>query len=217
MLRIIAINLDRRSDRWVALRETFHAQGLNPDVVRRLPAVEDAGFGALGCAKSHLQALSDFLTRDDAPFCLVLEDDFELLRPWAEFVATFNRLAEERVDWDALLLMGTAVLAGPPRAPGVARLLEAQSAAAYLVGRRYAATVLGCFADSVPQMESLRGLGPSHPLNLRLAVDQAWKVLQRRDRWYIFSPAFGRQRPSFSDIEQREVDYQSMTYGLAAA
>jgi hypothetical protein len=51
----------------------------------------------------------------------------------------------------------------------------------------------------------------------RFAIDQAWKALQRRDRWYIFSPAFGRQRPSFSDIEQRDVDYDAMTYGLAAA
>ncbi len=217
MLKIYAINLDKRSDRWDALRASCLAQGLNPAAVQRLPAVEDASFGALGCAKSHVAALSHFLTHDSAPFCLVLEDDFELLRPWGEFVATFNQLATERVDWDALLLMGTAVVAPPPQAPGVARLLEAQSAAAYLVSRRYAATVLACFAECIPQMEALRGLGPRHPLLGRLAIDQAWKTLQRRDRWYIFSPAFGRQRPSFSDIEQRDVDYGAMTYGLAAA
>lgn len=217
MLKIYAINLDKRSDRWADLQASSLAQGLNPAAIQRLPAVADPEFGALGCAKSHVAALSNFLTHDTAPYCLVLEDDFELVRPWGEFVAAFNALAEERVDWDALLLMGTAVLAPPPRAPGVARLLEAQSAAAYLVSRRYAPAVLACFADCIPQMEALRGLQPRAAVTARFAIDQAWKTLQRRDRWYIFSPAFGRQRPSFSDIEQRDVNYDAMTYGLQAA
>lgn len=217
MLKIYAINLDKRADRWDALRESSERQGLNPAAIQRLPAIEDAEFGALGCAKSHVAALSHFLVHESAPYCLVLEDDFELVRPWGEFVATFNRLAEERVDWDALLLMGTAVLAPPPRAPGVARLLEAQSAAAYLLPRRYVPQVLACFADCVPHLEALRGLQPRSMVTMRHAIDQAWKALQRRDRWYVFSPSFGRQRPSFSDIEQRHVDYDAMTYGLQPA
>jgi hypothetical protein len=144
VLSIYAINLDHRTDRWSALQASSQAQGLNPAAIRRWPAVADAEFGALGCAKSHLAVLSHFLTQDHAPYCLVLEDDFELLRPWGEFVEAFNGLAAERIDWDALLLMGTAVLAPPPRAPGVAKLMEAQSAAAYLVSRRYAATSNRC-------------------------------------------------------------------------
>lgn len=217
MLKIYVLNLDKRADRWAAMQATCTAQGLNPAALQRLSAVEDAGFGALGCAKSHLAALSHFITHESAPYCLVLEDDFELVRPWGEFVTAFNGLAAERIDWDALMLMGTAVLALPPRAPGVARVIEAQSGAAYLLPRRYVPAVMACFAETIVQMETMRPLTPRHPLNARLAIDQAWKPLQRRDRWFIFSPAFGRQRPSFSDIEQRDVNYDALTYGLAPA
>jgi glycosyl transferase family 25 len=214
MLKIYCINLDRRADRWEQGQANFKAMGLDPVAVERLAAVEDAEFGALGCAKSHVMALARFLTRDSAPYGLFLEDDFEFQRPFGDLVDTFTQLTAQRLDWDALLLMGTSVVAHGVQAPGLARVQEAQSAAAYLVSRRYAATLLGCFADSVAQMEALRSPGLRAYTTSRLAIDQVWKPLQRRDRWYIFSPAFGHQRPSFSDIEQREVNYDATTYGL---
>jgi GR25 family glycosyltransferase involved in LPS biosynthesis len=217
MLRIYAINLDHRSDRWLALQANAQAHGLAPAAIRRWSAVADPDFGALGCAKSHVAVLAHFLTADDAPYALVLEDDFEFLRPFGELLEAVNGLNRQALDWDVLLLMGTAVLALPPQAGGVARVLESQSAAAYLFSRRYAAQLLGCFAEGLPHMEALRAT-PARPLIAhRHAVDQAWKALQRRDRWFIFSPAFGRQRPGFSDIERREVDYAALTYGLPPA
>lgn len=217
MLKIYAINLDRRGDRWAELQASCQSQGLSAGALHRWSATEDADFGALGCAKSHVAALSHFLVHESAPYCLVLEDDFDLVRPWGEFVRTFNALATERVDWDALLLAATAVMAPPPREPGVARVLEAQTTAAYLLPRRYVPTVLGCFAECIPHLESLRALQPRAMVTIRHAIDQAWKALQRRDRWYVCAPAFGQQRPSFSDIEGRVVDYAGLSYGIQAA
>ena len=215
MLRIYCINLDRRGDRWVECQANYESMGLSPTAVRRVAAVEDADFGALGCAKSHVSVLSHFLTQEAAPYCLVLEDDFDLIRPFSELVDSFNGLATERIDWDALLLVGTSVIAGPAQTPGIARAVESQCTAGYLVNRRYAPTLLACFAESIPLLENLRKLQPRHFAVSRLAIDVAWKRLQRRDRWYIFSPSMGRQRPSFSDIEQRVVNYDVETYGMA--
>ena len=138
-------------------------------------------------------------------------------KPRRKGAAARSGRSRSGTDWDALLLMGTAVIALPAKSNGLARVLESQSAAAYLFSRRYAAQLLACFADSIPHIESLRGLSPRAHVTHRFAVDQAWKTLQRRDRWYIFSPAFGRQRPGFSDIEQRDVNYDALTYGLIAA
>ena len=214
MLSIYTINLDERSDRWQQACANYQAHGLSPDAVRRWSAVADKRFGALGCAKSHVTALTHFLTHDDRPYALVLEDDFDFVRPFADCVQTFGQLQQGGVDWDVLLLMGTQVLAGAPMAGGVARVIEAQSAAAYLFSRRYAAQLLACFAPSLPQMEALAAPGLRDFAVSRLAIDQAWKPLQRRDRWLICHPAMGRQRPSFSDIEGRHVDYDSQTYAL---
>lgn len=216
-LNLYAINLEHRTDRWQTLRASSQAMGLAPDSIRRWPAVADRRFGALGCAKSHLGVLADFLTRGSAPYCLVMEDDFELLRPWSDLAQVLGALDERGTDWDALLLTGTKVVAHAPQPTGVARLFESQSGAAYLVARRYVPQLMACFAESVVQMEALQGRMPHDAIAARFAIDQAWKPLQRRDRWYIASPAFGRQRPSFSDIEGREVNYDAMTYGLAKA
>jgi hypothetical protein len=113
-----------------------------------------------------------------------------------------------------LLLSGASVVAFTPLQQGIARVVEAQTTASYLVSRRYASAVIGCFAEAVTQMEGLRDLNPRQFVVSRLAIDIAWKTLQRRDRWFIFSPSFGVQRLSYSDIEQRAVDYKILSYGL---
>mgnify|MGYP001811514618 CR=1 FL=1 len=40
-------------------------------------------------------------------------------------------------------------------------------------------------------------------------LDMMWKHLQREDKWYIFNPVLGVQRPSFSDIEGKHTDYSN--------
>ncbi|BDC39918.1 hypothetical protein [Paraburkholderia terrae] len=217
MLKTYCINLDHRADRWADATRNYAAHGLATASVTRWSAFADSEFGALGCAKSHVAVLTHFLIHESAPYCLILEDDFDFVRPWNEFVESFNRLVTERIEFDAVLLTGTAALAYAPLPAGFARLVEAQTTAAYLVSRNYIPTLLSCFADSIPPMESMRHIRPREFVTMRLAIDMAWKRLQRKDRWYIGNPTFGRQRPSFSDIERRIVNYDAVTYGLTDA
>ena len=39
-------------------------------------------------------------------------------------------------------------------------------------------------------------------------VDQSWKVLQPNDNWYSFTPSVAHQRTSYSDIENKIIDYK---------
>lgn len=217
MLKVYTINLDHRSDRWQEACANYEAHGLSPAAVHRFPAFADPEFGALGCARSHVAAVSHFLTHEKQPYALIMEDDFDFVRPFGDVVEVFNQLARQRLEWDALLLMGTQVLAGPVQDGGIARVIESQSAAAYLFSRAYAAELLSCFSSSIAPMERLSAPGLRNFAVSRLAVDQAWKTLQRRDRWYILHPSVGHQRPSWSDIEQRTVDYDAMTWGFSPA
>jgi GR25 family glycosyltransferase involved in LPS biosynthesis len=213
MLKAFCINLDRRADRWDAIQSNCRDRGVPIGTLSRFSASNEPEYGALGCAKSHVAVLARFLTETDAPYCLVLEDDFEFVRPWSDLAQRFNQLAAEKVDWDVLLLAGTAVMAEERRPPGVARVWEAQSTVGYMVQRHYVPQLLSRFAESIPLMERMRSL-PRLAVGARLAIDVAWKPLQRRDRWYIFSPAMGRPRPDYSDIEQKTVNYDAMAYGL---
>jgi hypothetical protein len=47
-------------------------------------------------------------------------------------------------------------------------------------------------------------------LNKLKAIDQYWKLLQRRDRWYLIVPISMIQRSDFSDVSNRRVDYSNV-------
>lgn len=206
------INLDRRTDRWTECEGNRASQGLPSDLVQRWKASEEHEFGALGCARSHVAVLSNFLTDRTESHCMVLEDDFDFLRSWPDFANSFNSFIKNNFDWDVLLLAGTYTVAYAENPPGLARVVDSQTTSGYLVQRRYVPMLLQCFSMSIVQLEQFRSHKPTEPWTMRFAVDQAWKHLQRTDRWFIMTPVVGHQRASFSDIEQRTVDYASSTY-----
>jgi len=211
-LAAYCINLDHREDRWAECERNFAAQGLAAGIVQRWRAFEDREFGALGCARSHVSVLANFITERTEPYCLVLEDDFDFLRTWNDFSGTLNGLLQKGLDWDVLLLAGTSTVPYAENPPGVARVVESQSASGYLLQRRYVPLVLQCFSQSIVMLERFKGSPPREIWTIRFAIDQAWKQLQRVDRWFIMTPPIGHQRPSFSDIEQKNVDYSSQAY-----
>jgi hypothetical protein len=78
--------------------------------------------------------------------------------------------------------------------------------------RSYVHEVMHSFAYSVSKLELFRSYTPRDPWTLRFAIDQAWKNLQRVDRWFMVAPSMGHQRPSYSDIENKVVDYSDMAW-----
>ena len=160
---IYVINLDRDTERLASIRANLKRLSLD---FERLPAVvgsEVPGWdklvdlsayawrnrldrpraGEVGCYLSHLKAMETFL-KTDAPWCVILEDDVEVLPGCA---AVLGSLAEKD-DWDLVKLFnfhdGTPVpkraLAGGHRL--VVHLTRTTSSAAYVVNRRAAATLL---------------------------------------------------------------------------
>ena len=99
--------------------------------------------GEVGCYLSHLKAMETFL-RTDAPWCVILEDDVEVLPACAEVL----RSLAEKDDWDLVKLFNfhagmpvtKRALAGGHRL--VAHLTRTTSSAAYVVNRRAAETLL---------------------------------------------------------------------------
>ena len=160
---IYVINLDRDAERMASIRANLEALGL---AFERLPAVmgkdvpeweklvdlpayawrnrlDSPRAGEVGCYLSHLKAMETFL-RTDAPWCVILEDDVEVLPACAEVL----RSLAEKDDWDLVKLFNfhsgmpvtKRALAGGHRL--VAHLTRTTSSAAYVVNRRAAETLL---------------------------------------------------------------------------
>jgi len=160
---IYVINLDRDVERMASIRANLEALGLpferlsavmGKDVPEWEKLVDMSAYawrnrldtpraGEVGCYLSHLKAMETFL-RTDAPWCVILEDDVEVLPACGEVL----RALGEKDDWDLVKLFNfhsgmpvkKRALAGGHRL--VAHLTRTTSSAAYVVNRRAAETLL---------------------------------------------------------------------------
>jgi glycosyl transferase family 25 len=171
---IYVINLDRDIERLDSIRHNLSSLGL---AFERLPAVMGKDVpdwenlvdlptyawrnrldmpraGEVGCTLSHLKAMETFL-KTDAPWCVILEDDVEVLPACAGVL----RSLAEKDDWDLVKLFnfhsGMPVkkreLVGGHRL--VAHLTRTTSAAAYVLNRRAAETLLKSMRPITEQVD----------------------------------------------------------------
>jgi glycosyl transferase family 25 len=171
---IYVINLDRDTERMASIHANLVRIGLSYE---RLPAVMGKDVpdweklvdlsayawrnrldmpraGEVGCTLSHLKAMETFL-KTDAPWCVILEDDVEVLPACAEVL----RSLAEKDDWDLVKLFNFH--SGMPvkkraLASGhylVVHLTRTTSSAAYVVNRRAAETLLKTMRPITEQVD----------------------------------------------------------------
>lgn len=203
-MEVYFINLASRPDRLEHIQTQVDAC---PWPVKRIEAVHHP-LGSLGCARSHVMALREFLS-GKANVCLVLEDDFT----WHKVSQSEGwdkvrvLLDQRRFPWDMALLCYFShrnriqFIDEKSLSKLVARTHEAQTTAGYMVKREYAPVLLQCFEKACTLLEK-------YECPKKYAIDVCWKELQSNGVWLVFHPRLGVQKPGYSDIEQRDVDYK---------
>lgn len=171
---IYVINLDREVERMGLLARNLQANGLSfirvsavlgkelPDWERLVDARLYASRnrlvmprpGEVGCFLSHLKAMEEFLLTD-AAWCVILEDDVEILPGFAEVLDALGRTD----NWDMVKLfnfhggMPVRKCALGSRHDLVVHLTRTTSAAAYAVNRRAAETLLKTMLPITEQLD----------------------------------------------------------------
>ena len=171
---IYVINLDRDVERMASIRANLEALGLpferlsavmGKDVPEWEKLVDMSAYawrnrldapraGEVGCTLSHLKAMETFL-RTDAPWCVILEDDVEVLPACADVL----RSLAEKDDWDLVKLFNFhSGLPVKKRTLGpdhhlVVHLTRTTSSAAYVVNRRAAETLLKSMRPITEQVD----------------------------------------------------------------
>jgi GR25 family glycosyltransferase involved in LPS biosynthesis len=197
MIHGFYINLDHRTDRREHI-ETQFADISGKIQLMRFPAMPHT-FGAVGCSHSHIACLQ-IAQQCDWDYAMILEDDFELFGSASDFL----QVIEEHIkkDWDVLLLSGWVRKRSNDIENGLLQVQECQTALAYIVRKHYYTTLLANYKESVHYLENLGKSGePAY------ALDQYWKRLQTKDKWYICVPILGKQLCGRSDIVGRDVNY----------
>lgn len=195
--RVFYLNLAHREDR----RADMERQAREYDwPAVRVPGVvpEAPHKAAAACTRAHLRALDQAIAHR-LPAVMILEDDFEVLVPPSEFHRSLNEALEALGDaWHVLFLNMTPIRLLPFRGR-VRRVHQALAMSGYLVHRSYYYYLRCIFNDAL-------FAGKPHDLFTQLHM--------KRDRWYGFFPQLARQKPGFSNIEHKHVDYGFLEKGF---
>ena len=163
--------------------------------------------GQVGCQLSHMRVLDAAMARG-VEHIAVFEDDFVFqghvnlsmvqsaiqetmssVPYWDVIVLSLNILSE--TVWKNVSIAFSDVLR-----VHVSQVHEAQTTGGYIARRSIMPAMYAAFAECNVTADYVT------------AIDQCWKPLQHRFVWVGFEPQPGTQMKSFSDIEQRDVNYQ---------
>lgn len=199
-IHTLFINLDDRTDRKDEFISQFPTSIQTKLNIERFSAIRRSP-GFLGCTLSHIQCIQLAKERGWENI-LIFEDDFELLVRPQEFYNKFKDLLYE--SWDVCVISGfihkVEDISGKNN---FKRLLDGQSAVAYAVRRHYYDTLLENYREGFAHLEA------DNSKYSLYALDQYWKHLQAKDNWIVSNPILGRQRYSYSNIEQKMISYDS--------
>lgn len=195
---IVYINLDRRTDRRAEMEAELELLGLS---ARRFSAVARRP-GIVGCGYSHLAVLKEARAQG-LKNILILEDDFEAVVTPVEFHSALRAFfsSAEADEFDVLMLAYYAPHVTPVEEnPGLVKVLEAQTASAYIVNQRFYDRLIELYEWAIPELEKTGR-------HWDYANDQIWKRLQPAANWYAFASRLGKQRASYSDTAEQFHDY----------
>lgn len=204
------INLDHRDDRRLMVEDEF--KRLQLDSFHRVPAIYTPGDGATGCLQSHSKAL-ELASQSDTIATWVCEDDIE----FKVDRHTLDACMDEFMKSDAeVLCLGYNSRNEVPYSTLLNHSRDIQTTSCYIVKPSFH-PILTEFWKSVLEsrvnktQHASKHFYMTHPIIHKAeyeAADQCWKVLQQSHVFVVPKTHYVIQRYSYSDIEQRVVDYK---------
>lgn len=197
------INLDKRPDRNAEFLYEAEKAGIPREKIVRIQAVYEENRGALGCSKSHIQTLRQFID-SGLDNCIIFEDDFEFIDPSTALGKIQSVVIDREIPYDVIMLSGNVFGSAPSNHDGLYKVSDSQTTSGYMVSKEFAPILLANYIEGCDLLEkSYNG----REYNGQYAIDQYWKTLQPTHKWYIFEPRLGKQRASYSDIQGGITDY----------
>jgi glycosyl transferase family 25 len=188
--KVVYINLEHRKDRRNEIENEL-SPFFDKNKLTRFEAVKET-IGAIGCTKSHI-AVIEMAIENKWKNCLIVEDDCM----WVNFNKGYKKL-KCLVDkpYDVIMLGSTFSIIDKTNF----KLSKGSTTCSYLVSQNYYSTLLQNFKEGLEKL--LKTL--DYP---NYAIDVYMNNLIKKDNWYGIYPPMCIQRESYSDIENRYVNY----------
>jgi glycosyl transferase family 25 len=200
---IFYINLDTRPDRKSFFENQMRMIGINN--AKRFNAIKH-NIGAIGCSLSHLELLK-YAKQENMDRILIMEDDIMFTRPKL-FVYYLNNFLTKHKNFDVLLIAGNNMGEYTRLDNFCVKISKCQTTTGYLVKSHYYDKLIQNYEEGINKLKLNIGL-----IN-KYAIDQYWTQLQLHDRWYLLTPLTVTQKPDYSDIEKKEINYNILMLDL---
>jgi glycosyl transferase family 25 len=200
---IFYINLDTRPDRKSFFENQMRMIGINN--AKRFNAIKH-NIGAIGCSLSHLELLK-YAKQENMDHILIMEDDIMFTRPKL-FVYYLNNFLTKHKNFDVLLIAGNNMGEYTRLDNFCVKISKCQTTTGYLVKSHYYDRLIQNYEEGINNLKLNSAL-----LN-KYAIDQYWTKLQLYDRWYLLTPLTVTQKPDYSDIEKKEINYNNLMLDL---
>lgn len=194
--KIYCINLDDRLDKWVDVKQQFDDLGISN--VERFSAIKKEP-GYLGCKESHVNIIKKS-KKQGYRRILVFEDDVFFIKRDIDLI---NKSLSElnSIEWE-LFYLGATVRPNT-------KLVEKTSS---LVKTNFAYTT-HAYAINSSVFDIIIENVPKHNI-----IDVFYsKVVIPRGKSFILNPMVCIQKPGYSDIEKKSVDYGWMVSHFSQA
>ena len=187
--KILYINLEESVDRRINIENEL-LKVIPSDKIMRFNAIKHE-YGHIGCTMSHIQCL-EIAIKNNWNNVLILEDD----AVFEDYSKGLNLLKNLIVNNFDVISLGSMYVKFDEN---TYRLTEGQTTTAYLVNNHYFLTLINNFKEGLELLENTK-------IWKKYCVDQYWKLLQKKDNWYIVFPPLIIQAPGYSFIRKKYVD-----------
>lgn len=150
------INLEHRKDRKEECKKELYDSSIIINDHAFFNAHYKPDFGALGASISHANVLSQYLSTYSAPYAIIFEDDF-LIHDKIKFIDDISIIMGSSQYWDLFLLSHnqSAPIERINHEEGFWRVVNSQTASAYIVKREFAPKLISVFFESVVALMKL--------------------------------------------------------------
>ena len=191
------INLESRTDRMAHVEAEFSKINLK---CNRFNAIKMKN-GAVGCTLSHIRCL-EFAIQNDYDQVFICEDDITFLNH-NQMMKSLKKFNNKINTWDVLLIGGNVIQPYTQIEDFCLKVTNIQTTTGYVVNKHYYRILMDNFKTGLEQL--LR----TNEKKL-YAIDMYWKHLQSKGEWYFLYPLTVTQYENYSDIEERETNYNHL-------
>ena len=203
---VFYINLKHRKDRKEHILGELSKIEFSKNKIRRVNAIKKQN-GHYGCALSHIKALEE-IEKENMEYAFVFEDDFV----WKYDIEKTKEILQNILnskDWSICLLSCNGKTTKYSKYTRTVK--SCQTTSGYIIRKDYVPILLNHWKSYI---EKGHLNDETYDSNLKVngyetAIDQSWKILQKKNKtkWKSSNPILGKQLPSYSDIEKKEVHY----------